>query len=283
MSKKRLRPRHRLEQRRSEGRGIDGSLGLRLRALGPSVGPSVSVRLGLTFLLALILSGCGIPTVTFIAEPIPQQRFGSELRFEHTSENDTEDFKGYELYYKIYNADDTAVIENDQQYIQAAESPGTARLTNREFLRMVRTETGEPGGAGIEEPPMLPVGSSAKGSRFLITVNFSEAAGTVVVENPGESSIDQLLLYRQNVLLTEQTEATEFDLFLDPAAYQYDPQQTTNNDADLAEMLNDAYDETNRYRAAVVVIAYGVDATDFQRIYSTPVYLTSPTFELLGL
>lgn len=220
--------------------------------------------------LILTLAGCGIPSVSFIADPIPLSQTGSTLRFRHDTENDSEDFKGYELYYKIYNANDLATIDGDRSFIEGADTPGTGRLTSREFLRMVRTDDGLPSGDGLEDPPMLPVSASARDQGFEVSVDFSAAAQTVVVTNPGESAAS-VQLFRQSVLIEEQS-AQSFDLFLDPAGFQYTPGDP-GSDADLALMLNEAYDPVNTYRATVWAIAYGLDATNFQRIYSLPVYL----------
>ncbi|MFW6251197.1 MAG: hypothetical protein ACOC47_08800 [Alkalispirochaetaceae bacterium] len=253
--------RFRLPSRRDEGRGI-------ARYITP-----------LTLLFLTVGSSCGVPTISYIAEPIYQRGTGDTLEFEHNPENDSEDFKGYDLYYKIYNANDTDSIDSDRSYIEAADTPGTSRLVVRNFLRMVRTDSGEPGGRGQREPPVLPVSLGARDSSFTVLVDFSAAEGTVVTRNPGESETD-VSLYRQNVLLTDQTPATEFDRFLDPDAFQYIPgAPETENDADLAEMLREEYDETNTYEAAVAVIAYGIDATNFQQIYSIPIHLGTVRLE----
>ncbi|MFP4534520.1 MAG: hypothetical protein ACLFNP_02275 [Spirochaetaceae bacterium] len=224
-------------------------------------------------------SSCGVPTISYIAEPIYQRGTGDILEFKHNPENDSQDFKGYDLYYKIYNANDTDSIDSDRSYIEGADTPGTSRLVVRNFLRMVRTDSGEPGGTGQREPPVLPVSLGARDSSFTVLVDFSAAEGTVVARNPGESETE-VFLYRQNVLLTDQTPATEFDRFLDPDAFEYIPgAPEEENDADLAEMLTDEYDETNTYEAAVAVIAYGIDATNFQQIYSIPIHLGTVRLE----
>ncbi|MFW6338055.1 MAG: hypothetical protein ACOC25_03945 [Alkalispirochaetaceae bacterium] len=254
--------RFRLRSRRDEGRGI-------ARYITP-----------LTLLFLTVGSSCGVPTISYIAEPIYQRGTGDTLEFEHNPENDSQDFKGYDLYYKIYNANDTDSIDSDRSYIEGADTPGTSRLVVRNFLRMVRTDSGEPGGTGQREPPVLPVSLGARDSSFTVLVDFSAAEGTVVTRNPGESETE-VFLYRQNVLLTDQTPATEFDRFLDPDAFQYIPgAPETENDADLAEMLGgEEYDETNTYEAAVAVIAYGIDATNFQQIYSIPIHLGTVRLE----
>ena len=253
----------RLPSRRDEGRGITRYIGAPL--------------LGLYLLIASL--SCGVPTITYIAEPIYRTPTGSTLRFDHNSSNDSEDFKGDDLYYKIYNANDTSSIDSDRSYVEGADTPGTSRLVVSNFLRMVRTQTGEPSGTGQTDPPVLPVGSGSRDNSFTISVDFSAAAQTVVVTNPGESTTS-VSLYRQNVLLGDQTAATEFDRFLDPDAFQYLPgAPETENDADLAKMLTTGYDETATYLAAVAVIAYGVDSTNFQQIYSTPIYLGTVRLE----
>lgn len=250
----------RRRKRSGEGRGIASRYQSRYQI----------PALGLLFVLLMLASSCGVPTVTFIAEPLFRTPTGSTLRFDHNTANDTEDFRGYELYYKIYDANDTAEIDSDRSYIEGADTPGTSRLVLRSFLRMVRTDTGEPAGTGQLDPPIVPVSSGQRDNAFTVSVDFSAAVETVLVTNPGEGASFQL--FRQNVLLSEQTVATTFDRFLDPAAYQYDP-AGSSNDADLAAMLNAAYEDVASYRAAVAVIAYGIDATNFQRIYSTPIYL----------
>ncbi len=229
-----------------------------------------AIRL-LPILLFLTLAGCGIPSVSFIAEPIPLSPRGNTLGFRHDTENDNEDFQGYELYYKIYNANDTSSIDGDRSFIEGADTPGTGRLTSREFLRMVRTDSGAPSGNGLDDPPMLPVSSGRRDDPFEVAVDFSQAASTVVVTNPGESE-EEVRLYRQSVLIPEQS-AESFDLFLDPAGFQYTTPGESGNDADLELMLDEPYDPVIQYRTTVWAIAYGVDATDFQRIYSLPVYL----------
>lgn len=229
--------------------------------------------LGLLSLSILaVLASCGIPTVTFIAEPIFRTRTGSTLRFDHNTANDTEDFKGYEVYYKIYNAGDpSSQIDSDRSYIEGAETPGTSRLVVRDFLRMVRTDNGDADGSGLLDPPMLPVGSGQRDNAFTVSIAFATGQETVIVDNPGEGA-SSVRLYRQNVLLEEQTPATVFEGFNETADYNYQP-GVDGGDADLARMIDDEYDETETTRVAVAVISFGIDATNFQRIYSTPIYL----------
>lgn len=258
MSTKIWNHRSRRQKRSGEGRGIA------FRHPG--------LALGLFSASLLLLSSCGVPTVTFIAEPIYRTPTGSTLRFDHNTANDTEDFKGYELYYKIYNgADPSSEIDGDRSYIEGAETPGTSRLLLRDFLRMVRTDTGTPSGTGLLDPPMLPVSSGQRDNAFTVSVAFATGQDPVVVDNPGEGA--SVRLYRQNVLLQEQNAATTFEGFSQTSEFNYDPNDSNNNDADLARMLNTTYDNLKTTRVAVAVIAYGIDATNFQRIYSTPIFL----------
>lgn len=252
------RPSRRRKKRRNEGRGIARRLPVRFLAV-------------LTISLISVAS-CGIPTVTFIAEPIFRTPTGSTLRFDHNTANDTEDFKGYEIYYKVYNAvDPSSQIDSDRSYIEGAETPGTSRLVLRDFLRMVRTDSGTATGSGLLDPPMIPVGSGQRDNAFTVSIVFASGEDTVVVDNPGEAA-GSLRLYRQNVLLDEQNPATVFEGFNQGGEYNYVP-GGSGNDADLARMLDSEYDQTETTRVAVAVIAFGIDATNFQRIYSTPIYL----------
>lgn len=99
---------------------------------------------GLAIVAALILSTCGLPSTSFLSAPIlpgissegpPTQR---RLFFAHNTDNDIDDFDGYDIWYKLYATTETGedLLRADETHIEATpRQPGSVRLQTRGFRR----------------------------------------------------------------------------------------------------------------------------------------------------
>ena len=97
------------------------------------------------------LTACGLPTIAFLEPPDspgvgggnPENRI---LTFQHNPANDIDDFRGYEIYYKLYYEDSTAVA-SDESFIEATpRRVGPGRLEARNFSRVAPTRISSDGG-----------------------------------------------------------------------------------------------------------------------------------------
>ena len=97
-----------------------------------------------------MLSGCGLPTFFFLGPPLESVRSPAPPRyfFDHNPENDSEEFDGYDIWYKLYpleidgfNAE--ARASADRQAIDRdPPAVGPSRLQARNFTRIVSIRQG---------------------------------------------------------------------------------------------------------------------------------------------
>ena len=92
-----------------------------------------------TAIVFFLFTTCGIPTFTFLASPIRNIIDSAELTFQHNTNNTSELFKGYNIYYKLYNSmSSTNLCVSDKNIIDA-EPPviGEQRLTAQRFTKII--------------------------------------------------------------------------------------------------------------------------------------------------
>ena len=92
-------------------------------------------------LLALVTTTCGLPNVVFFVSPIEVTSVGTitsrTVRFQHAGNgNDSDDFLGYELYYKLYTEGDRQA-EIDRRRVNTDLPPTESGLTGLGFRRFV--------------------------------------------------------------------------------------------------------------------------------------------------
>ena len=230
--------------------------------------------------------GCGLPSIPFLAAPVnpglaTPTNLSPVLTFEHNPSNDIDDFRGYELYYKIYADESDPAIQTDEQAIAATPvSPGPARLEQRGFVRaVVVTERSDAG-------PVYAI----SGDRFGDDIPHLETSPTSTAIsyeiNLRDIPDDGISLDRQDIVvswsqgggtargLRRRSErdgftggrTSELDSFWNRSAYDAD-------DWDVERMnLQPAIDASAGLTGRIVIVwyalAYGIDATDFSGYYS---------------
>lgn len=222
-------------------------------------------------MLALFAAGCGIPTFTYLAPPdssrIDVDKGISQVTFQHNaSDNNPDIFRGYEIYYKLYDGpNDPSAFDTDRSAITAEpEITGLTRLNARGFHRIVNAD---------RTAPTLLIHPDIRDDAFTIELNFSRSLSTFTsdasanwrVESEG---IDEEVALLRSALDTSNRPKSFFPL--DDSAYDYDGSDV---DVDL-ESLSDPQGTITSSQLAIglFVLAYGLDE-DFSPAYSIPVSL----------
>ncbi len=231
--------------------------------------------------LALTVVGCGLPSVPFLEEPVKLDEEGTVIRFRHASDNDdVDEFRGYELYYKFYTDDGDQLIDDqfqaDDDFIRdSPRSPNPNRLRQRGYRR-IRSR----GATGTGAQPLL-AGASGSVQYDLFFPYDSEVDDPLIDENdayalylengspqPGDS---RRLARGPNV---EDAEGVAKPFF--PFERENDIETGYSaGDADFgagSTRFVTAIDENNRIEIAIYGLAYG-RTTDFEVIYSAPAFL----------
>ena len=213
--------------------------------------------------------------------PVKLDEEGTVIRFAHASDNDNVDeFRGYELYYKFYTDDDDRLIvdqfQADDDFIRdSPRSPNPNRLRQRGYRRIrARDATG----TGVQ--PLL---AGASGTvRYDVFFPYDSS-----VEDPLIGEDDAYALYHENGVpqpADSQRLARGPNVDDDEGiAKPFFPFERENdvetgysaNDADFGDG-NDrfvtAIDANNPIEIAIYGLAFG-RTTDFEVIYSVPAFL----------
>jgi hypothetical protein len=221
----------------------------------------------LSLFLIGVLGGCGLDVVPFLYPPESPSIIGSGVQFLHDTRNNdapqSDNFQGYEVYYKFYDfgatANGEAQLQNDRDAIEAdPEPPGTARLTSRNFRR-VRSLRND--GSLQTQLPSVPV---SIGSSPAIQLRFSGVAdspGAVLLRNNDEANATTL------VRAVNDGDAQP------RAFYGIDEYAADHADIPNTIDLTDG-DSGADLRIAFYAVAYGVQP-DFRPLYSTPRFLAT--------
>ncbi len=112
---------------------------------------------------SLLLLSCGIPRIPYLNPPtVLGAPVGSDqFQFQSTSDNSEPEFRGFELYYKLY--DPAVFAEKNLTDKTELEAAG---------FRRVRASGDR---VGNETRPLVPVDILDRGTLFTVTVDFSEA------------------------------------------------------------------------------------------------------------
>ena len=206
---------------------------------------------------ALLVSGCGIPQIVFLAPPTIDSvtSFPAQVTYAHDILNNTDSFLGYEFYYKFYapdgaetqfSADSTAILAAGPQQV-----PGT--LTNRGYRRVYTDASGQ--------TPALRIEAADRGDEFAFTVEFP-------FTSPGPPPTDALLT---SSIIAEPMVLRRDQLFLGTAGekrFRYTDISSNPRDADVPEGLDPLLEPT--LRVGFVALAYGIDYVtgSFSSVYS---------------
>lgn len=240
---------------------------------------AVSLRTA-AFVVAVImlsgfLAGCGVESVAFIAGPesdrVEVDAEVGQIRFLHNEDdNDTDEFRGYELYYKFYadtdsDCGDTEPCGEDRAYVE--EEPlqtGPSRLLGRDFSRMIYEPS--PG-----ERPNVPISQEETGSEFEIAIDLSSFGQ--------ETQRDAIVSWNESERplkrgVTAETSQTDYKSFIERADYDdEDADVQSAIDGPTPEETVEALINNGNLYLSVYTLGYGIDPGSLQALYSEPVYL----------
>jgi hypothetical protein len=216
----------------------------------------------------LVLVSCGIPSAGFIGPPgetdIQSPESVPVLTFDHNvAANATEDFKGYELYYRFYDnaAADTDYDQDQQQILAEPVQPGPDLLETNGYRRVVRASSES---AGTQERPLIQVPQEEKVQEFTVTLSF----GLVSTVNPDEATASwlglQVPLARSGA--QDDSQAPKGFILGSYNGSEDDDLQQISRDIDQVIFDLDLY-------VALYALGYGIDGLAFDQIYSAPRFL----------
>jgi hypothetical protein len=233
----------------------------------------------------VLITACGLPTIPFLAPPQNPGSSGlneenTPLTFEHNPENDIDDFRGYDLYYKLYLDSQTDEIAADASFIDSTPTqPGPSRLTQRGFVRAVAaTERNAADRTTVETLltgdgiPHLPTAPTATPIEYLIDLTGTlgdDPDADVVVSWEAEGGRARGFRRR----------STAGDFGADPQsslAGFWNRSTYLSTDWDLRQMnlaQTVATETPDRLVIIWYVLAYGIQGTDFSGYYSEPLRL----------
>lgn len=239
------------------------------------------------------IAACGLPSTTFLGPPqLPGQTSlgpptARRLYFSHNSDNDIDDFEGYDVWYKLYATDGNgeALLANDEAFIESTpRPPGSGRLQTRGFRRAIaikRNSNGTPSRFD-DNAPHIQVGRTDSAIVFELDlrppvsrpdpVPSPDQAEIVVIRTDSGSYLSGLR--RRNTSATTVTDPlgeSGFHTFWNPARY-------ASADLDVYTGLLQSGGETPGDLIFVLyVISVGLDRSGatFSRFYSEPVRLDS--------
>ncbi len=245
-------------------------------------------------------SGCGLPSIALIEPPVePGYAEGSLnspgqqiLYFRHNRENDVDDFKGYDLYYKLYPPDttDSSTLTNDENDIESIpRETGPGRLQARGFLRLVavtnRDDSGETSFIIGDTVPHISLGPASSSITFSVDVRepINRPEGSIdrtvkdaeIVVSWDYNGTRSRGFRRRNSTDSGTSQPQDvFRGFWDGSGY-------SGSDHDISRMFpsnsfdlgGEGFNNSNQLNLVLYAITYGVDGSSFQRYYSTPLRL----------
>ena len=234
----------------------------------------------LVAILALVVS-CGIPTSPFLGsldrEDVVWSVFAPpSVTFAHNvTDNSTENFRGYEIYYKFYQYT-PAPLEGefgaDRAVLDAAASGSGKSTVEAHGFRRV-WEAGDIVGA----PPLISIAPSESATAFDVELIFPDKISALLPPDPVPpdptipAPASALFLGGNVELVRDPQGGTE------PTGktFESDDISTDPNDPDVPAGISPTDD---RIHIAIVILAYGIDFTGgtFGSIYSDPFMVEEP-------
>jgi hypothetical protein len=218
--------------------------------------------------VTILFAACGIESTPFIAGPKPDEvdlepATGTDrITFLHNeNDNDTDEFRGYDLYYKLYE-DEAAnglceagdPCRSDRDYIlNDPVQTGPSRLLGRNYRRLVPGNS--PG-----QTPNIPVSNGIKGNEFVVEIDLTGGgpSGNAFTANSPDGTV---------TLNRGVSESGTYKRFLEATAYE-----VTDDDVGHITDISAVIANNNLY-LVVYALGYGVDPGSLQALYSEPVFL----------
>jgi hypothetical protein len=213
----------------------------------------------LCVLVWLPLVSCGIESISFVEgpdEPFNEDTLGATITFDHNNSfvNQSDDFLGYELYYKFYDDSVIDPWEDDQNSILAEPIPtGIGRLTNRGYRRIIR---------GDQEEAIPVILVTNKGLSYTIELDFFKSGGDTDAVASWDDGTPTTIILRRNTP-ADDVPGQEFRSFF--GAFD-EAHEDVDSDIEAAAAANEL-------GVAIYGLGYGIEGGTFRQLYSEPVYL----------
>jgi len=218
------------------------------------------------FVLSSILLGCGLETYVYI-HPISTDDVQSDqtigyYQFRHNTENDIDEFLGYEIYYKLYAAGSDTILQ-DRTALEDLTYIGTeSSITSRGFVRLRFKEVDD------TNKPLLLISPGQRSTSWVFKLDFSP----LTTQTPKEPPV---FLWLKPDGVTE-----EHSYILLRAARKedlkeetFEPDQFLSTDPDVVSMNVESVVQNKEPLSVVFCVAsFGRDV-DGTYLYSTVVFL----------
>lgn len=223
------------------------------------------------FVLSGILLGCGLETYVYI-HPISTDDVKSDqtigyYQFRHNTENDIDEFLGYEIFYKLYAAGSDTILQErtaleDLTYIGTESS-----ITSKGFVRLRFKEVDD------TNKPLLFISPGQRSTSWVFKLDFSP----LTTQTPKEPPVflwlkpDGVTEEHSYILLRA---AREEDL----EEETFEPDQFLSTDPDVISMnVQGVVEERGTLSVVFCVAAFGRDV-DGTFLYSTVVFLNRSSY-----
>jgi hypothetical protein len=224
-----------------------------------------------TFILSCILSGCGLEAYVYIhpisTDDVKSDKWIGYYQFRHNTENDLDEFLGYEIYYKLY-AEGSATILEDRKALEDLTYIGTeSSITNRGFVRL-RFKGKDDG-----KKPLLSISSGQRSTSWVFKLDFSP-----LTQTPQKPPVFRWLK------TDGVTEEEDSSILLRAARKEdleeetFEPDQFYSTDPDVTRMnVEEVVNERRTLSVVFCVAAFGRDV-DGTFLYSTVVFLNRSSY-----
>lgn len=219
-------------------------------------------------LLLALTTGCGLQRTVFLYPPkegtIETNLTDGITTFEHNWEENPSEFRGYEIYYKLYGTEQDEKINQEEDSILDPDTQARPRLEALDFVRL-RSQ---------DEPrarPLIAIPFDKRGDSVTITLNFSgvREGNSAFFEWEAEDGDSE----RGDLVRTPE-----------PGDYEEFSNDSGNYSSDQDDVDNNAGSAGSGPQLVAYVLAYGEDFQELTSVYSFEARsLYQPAFDdLLG-
>lgn len=206
--------------------------------------------------LSFLLSACGLEQYLLLKPPVAVINVGTQqFQFRATADNSESEFRGFEVYYKIYRQSDS--IDLDINTIEDLRSKSFQRMNNDLTDRK-----------DAISKPLIPIAILDRGKEFVVTIDFS---GDLSLPSLPQITANDLILTspftindaRRGVTYPDAGYLDRFKRFADFEA----------NDQDISSQIWADISAAIDVQLVAYVLSYGRDVINNTDAYSQPVWL----------
>jgi hypothetical protein len=220
-----------------------------------------AAALAAAFLAGALLApaGCGLEHFVILSSPLGNNLPGtSTFQFQATSDNSEIEFRGFELYYKIFATSATPV--NYYNTFDDLVAAGYRRVYDPKYA---------PGSVSFRKPLIAP-DIADYGTSYTVTVDFNIPANLdlypQIVSTGAVVPIPTISAARRAIIDTGLNQYKLFRWGVTAGGF-------ASTDADITPDLYTAISGGQAVRVVMFVLSYGIDTSTNLEVYSLPVWL----------